>query len=327
MSSEGQPPPKDRAAGRALAALGVVSLLVLGFALVLRPGPRAQREVTAPVPSVEAAWAAVHASPRDPTLWNALGEAQEAEEQLEAAEHAYRTAIRLGGDTGLAYARLGFLLYARGDDAQALPHLLEAKRRGAVVPMLDFTIERLAAQHRFEAHDAGAADSEAGPARVSPSLPRQISDAGASLDAETAAPVEASSEPGPGCSLPVTRAGKGRVYLVDLLIDDVPTKLVMDTGASMTVITSELASRASARLDPHRHIRAITANGSVEFAAATVERVELAGRLAETVTVAICEDCVQDFADGLLGLDLQAAFGMTLDLAKERVLFSDCDPN
>jgi hypothetical protein len=51
----------------------------------------------------------------------------------------------------------------------------------------------------------------------------------------------------------------------------------------------------------------------------------LANRVAENVRVAICESCVESVADGLLGLDLVAAFGMRLDLANATVHFADCE--
>ncbi|MCK6552228.1 hypothetical protein L6R52_40735, partial [Myxococcota bacterium] len=45
----------------------------------------------------------VSAAPQDPRAWITLGDAQAAFEELDAAEHAYRTALRIRPD-GLAFA-------------------------------------------------------------------------------------------------------------------------------------------------------------------------------------------------------------------------------
>src|SRR5207302_465609 len=90
------------------------------------------------------AWKRVVERPKDAALWMALGDLQAAHEQVDSAEHSYRTAVRLSSAGGAdGYARLGFLLYGRGDDAGALTFLLEAKRRGAKDAMLDFTLSAI----------------------------------------------------------------------------------------------------------------------------------------------------------------------------------------
>lgn len=286
---------------------------------------------------VALAWATVNAAPGDPDAWAALGDAQAAAGDLLAAEHAYLTAIRMGGDNGLAYARLGFILYERREDDRALAMLVEAKRRRAAVPMLDFTIDALRARHAEEGpladravarrpRDAGVSDPDAGEGDASvPEPPPAV----APIEEAPPEP-ERELEPEPPfdgvCVVPARRIDQGRTFLLGLDVGGTAADLIIDTGASITVVTAELAEAARLPIDRSRVIRAITANGRVDFATAVVPQVVLADRVAENVRVAVCEDCVQSVADGLLGLDLVAAFGLRLDLAEEAVHFADCDP-
>ena len=63
----------------------------------------------------------------------------------------------------------------------------------------------------------------------------------------------------------------------------------------------------------------------MRFPTAVLETIELEGRVARDVTVAVCNGCGGRSAGGLLGLDVQAAWGLELDLRNQRVRFVDCD--
>ena len=290
---------------------------------------------------VEVAWQRVHADPNDAHAWVVLGDAQAAADEGTGAEHAYRTAIRLDVQGGLAYARLGFLLYARGEDEQAHALLAEAKRRGADAPMLDYTLGALGRRPWSLRGDAGGSSGSGVPPneRAVPdasSVPQSVEppvvlDAGVSLDAGSwvkGVPEEAEAKATfpDACMIEAIRRGQHGTFLLPMLIDGAPGELVIDTGASMSVLTQEMAGAAGLVIDTDRIIVAITANGRVEFPTARVGWLEVGDRAARDVRVAICRDCVQGYADGLLGLDLLAILGLELRLNEGAVRMLDCDP-
>ncbi len=299
------------------------------------PAPRADASSE---PSIEGAFDVVHKNPRDPEAWTALGDAQSAQHELEAAEHAYRTAIRLGDKSGLAHARLGFLHYGRQEDAEALALLEIAQKKGAEVPMLDFTVR--AAQASLQARTEGGSDGPETPpppasrgsnfdAGVAPEPVAQRAPPPAPPESPappTLAPVEPEPplEPSP-CEVPAIPLKGGRTFALELEFNDALARLIIDTGASITVLTQDFVDRANIRPHPHRRVRAITANGRVEFSTAVIEQVSVGDRAVESTWVAICPDCVEDVADGLLGLDLQAAFGIQLDPRSAVVRIADCE--
>ena len=128
-----------------------------------RERPTASPPATAKTPedALAAAWKRAQERPEDPTVWENLGEKQADRNQLEAAKQSFRTAIRLGAADGRAHARLGFILYAQELDAAALELLLDARARGAEVPLLTGTIEAL--QRKLAtANPARPAAAEAG---------------------------------------------------------------------------------------------------------------------------------------------------------------------
>ncbi|MEQ8280674.1 MAG: aspartyl protease family protein [Deltaproteobacteria bacterium] len=329
---------------RLLQLLGVLAL-VAGAAAV---GYYARPPVPAAPPTYDDASDAVHAAPRDPEAWIALGDAQSNLDEIAAAEHAYRTALRLDPNHADAYARLGFLLFGQGEDAEARRLLAEAKRRGAAAPMLDSALAQLT-ERPAEAEWAPPAEVEAAPTAGGEAL-----DAGVTLDASTYAespeagsdsgpgpepgpgpgPGEESGpgpEPGPGpgealgpCDIALTRLPNSRALGIDVTVGGVESRLLFDTGATMTVVTTEIANLMRLQRDPSRRIVARTANGRVVMESGVVDFVHLAGRDVAGTRVAVCEDCTQGVADGLFGLDLVAAFGLTVDPTRRVATFDDC---
>jgi hypothetical protein len=308
--------------------LALAGAFVLGQRMQPPPGPS---QAEAPADELARAWTRVHATPSDPNGWAELGDAQSAAGDLIAAEHSYLTAIRMGGDNALAYARLGFLHYAKQEDDRALAFLDEAKRRGSDAPMLDFTIEALKSRHA-EPEPIETAVRRTEDAGIDP-LDAGEEDAYVPEEPAVPPPPEqkiAHVDPPPpihdgACSIPATRIEQGRTFVVPVAVYGHWANLIIDTGASITVVTRSFAEAVRLPRDPNAVIRAITANGRVEFGTAVVPEVVLANRVAENVRVAICEACVESVADGLLGLDLVAAFGMRLDLTNATVHFADCE--
>jgi hypothetical protein len=307
------------------------------------PAPALESEPQPLPDEVAAAWANVHAAPSDPNAWAQLGDVQSAAGDLISAEHAYLTAIRMGGDNALAYARLGFLHYAKQEDDRALAYLDEAKQRGASVPMLDFTIDALRSRNAHaeaepienaevkRVDDAGIDPLDAGASEPDASVEEEPQLAEKRIDEPEIAHV-APPDPSPvqvrppdgQCSIPAQRIEQGRTYVVPVAVYGHWANLIIDTGASITVVTKEFADAVRLPRDRSAVVRAITANGRVEFETAIVPDVVLADRVAQNVRVAVCDSC-EGVADGLLGLDLVAAFGLRLDLANAVIHFADCD--
>ncbi len=340
-----------------LFALGLFCLLLAGL-LVWRSGHRLGSGFDSA--ALDSAWARVNARPSDPDAWMSLGEVQTEQDQFLLAERSYRSAIQLGDPEGRAYARLGFLLYARGADSEALETLGEAQRLGADVPMLKWTVQQLkGAQSRVVAarnesrpeepigtpdvvFDSGqpedAQSSEETP--VSPAedaVEPDVVDAREDATADDASSVaelpepepESPAEPPPPdgrCSIALRAPRDGRTYTVPLRIDGLEAELILDTGASLTLITQALANDLGGRFQYGSPIQVVTVNGSVELPTGTIGEVVIAKRAVDDVRVAVCSDCVQNIADGLLGVDLQTAFGMRIDLVERRIDFADCDP-
>lgn len=288
-------------------------------------------DVETPAESVDAlaeAWRAVAVAPEDPAVWILLGELQHALDQDRAAERSFRTAIALGDPGGRARGRLGFLLYGAHRDEEALALLEAAAEEGAELPLLDFV------RGRLRARLAEPAQREATKPVESPeeaaSLPPEPEPPGAEPPSaperpDMGPPVEAPIREDRPCTVPLRRLGRDSTFLVGLFVEGLEAELIVDTGASLTVITQELAEVLDLPLDWERPLRAVTANGTVDFPTAVLDQVELQGRSVRELRVAVCRDCVQRVADGLLGLDLQTAFGLDLDLSDQRLAFTDCE--
>lgn len=332
-------------------------LLLVAFAAVLaarRSSLFPDASVSPSVDPLADKWRRVAERPEDPQGWMELAEEQFELDQVAAAERSLWTAVELGDPAGVAHGRLGFLLYAQHRDAEALPLLEIAKRRNAEIPLLAHTLSVLQAR-LTDATPMGAASSESRRASLDAGLPVDVgpaeplprpgssSDAGVpKRDAAVPTPVEPSaptvgrgdrevasagpSAAGDECQLALRRAEGGTTYLLDVDIGGAAASLIVDTGASLTVITRELARDLGIQPDAARSISAVTANGRVEMATVVLEEITVAGRRVEELRVAVCDDCVGELADGLLGLDLQTTLRMRLDPASGTLDFGDCDP-
>ncbi|MEO1336087.1 MAG: hypothetical protein AAFV29_10610, partial [Myxococcota bacterium] len=150
-------------------AVAVLGASAVGVGLYLVP--------STPPDDVARTFAEVQRRPRDPSAWLELGDAHAAADAPEAAEFAFRNALRLSDQTGRHRAdsrlRLGFSLYSRGQDVEARRWLMEAQRLGAEAPLLNETLHQLAAAQAPEEDDmvadgAPARSDEARPAVLLP---------------------------------------------------------------------------------------------------------------------------------------------------------------
>jgi predicted aspartyl protease len=105
------------------------------------------------------------------------------------------------------------------------------------------------------------------------------------------------------------------------LLNGVPLRLIVDTGADRTLISP--AAMARAGFDPGGgtpvQIRGVT--GDAAAAMVRVPRLDLAGTQVGPVGV-IVHTISADGVDGLLGRDVLDAFTLTVDAANRRALLT-----
>ncbi len=109
----------------------------------------------------------------------------------------------------------------------------------------------------------------------------------------------------PQARIPLESTPSG--YLVDVRLNGrTKARLVLDTGASATVLSRGVARRAGLAVRHDPPVRVQTAGGLVTAGWAEVDRVEVGGRTAGPLR-AVIHDAVPG-ADGLLGMDFLGAF-------------------
>jgi tetratricopeptide (TPR) repeat protein len=299
--------------GRAIWIGGVGAILSVALAVHLASDRGREIGAAGAVPAgppatpLQEALAAVQRAPESAEAWAALGDAQAALGQEASAEESYRAALRFGGKEPNLFARLGFLLYSRGQDAEAELLLAEAERAGADAPLLAETLATLRARDgggsADSVRDAARRDADESPARPADDFDSGIADVLPPRD----------------CSVKVSRRFARGAYTVAVAIDEVDSRLVVDTGASITVLGSGLVSRLGIAIDPKRSMAAVTAAGKANLPLVNIRSLRLGNRTARDLTVAVCTGCETGGAEGLLGLDVQAKLGLELDLKHERV--------
>jgi clan AA aspartic protease (TIGR02281 family) len=329
-------------------------------------------------------WTTLMGAPQESTAWQRFGAAQQERGALDVARAAYRAAIELDPRDGDPHARLGFLLYEAGHDAQALAELHTAQQKGSSIELVEMTLSMMRSHveldgpfPRFTPGGARAAPPDSTAQKTAPpSPPAAAADADDADDedadddavaepapAEDPAPEERASadeevdddEPDgdeevddddahddeaaeeeeavderpvsvdEDCELALERRGRAGTFLVDVEVDGVEARLILDTGASLTVLSRAFLERTGLRLDEDGEMLARTAAGPQRFATAELEGVEVSGRTVSGVRVAICEDCGAPGYDGLLGLDVQGPLGMSLHPARGVARFADCE--
>ena len=104
----------------------------------------------------------------------------------------------------------------------------------------------------------------------------------------------------------VPRSPDGHYYL-QTQVNGAPIRFVLDTGASMIVLTKEDAMRAGLNPDGLSYYsRAMTANGEVRTAPVRLESVTLGGFSDKNVTALVNEG---EMNDSLMGMDYLQRWG------------------
>ncbi len=111
--------------------------------------------------------------------------------------------------------------------------------------------------------------------------------------------------PRPPQRIPLERNNLGFV-VTTRFNGEIPARLVVDTGATSTVISPALARRLGLRVrtDPPVIVRGVT--GTAEAGWASVQEIEVGGRRAGPIQVVV-HDAVPG-ADGLLGMNFLGSF-------------------
>lgn len=126
------------------------------------------------------------------------------------------------------------------------------------------------------------------------------------------------------CAVPLRPGGSGSL-LMDLIINGAEATFIIDTGATLTVVSDRFADRLDLPTDPDRFVRASTANGVVEMDLALMDHVMIHPMQVESAEVAVCQDCLHHEGDGLFGLDLQRRFQMELDPVRRIAWLGGCE--
>lgn len=114
--------------------------------------------------------------------------------------------------------------------------------------------------------------------------------------------------------LPYQRAG--RSVVVEALINGRrPGRLLLDTGASLTVISRRLAREVDLSLDPGAaRVTLQTANGPIQALLATLDAVRVGAAEVNHVLVAVHDvPGLGSEIDGLLGMTFLRHFRLTID--------------
>lgn len=121
--------------------------------------------------------------------------------------------------------------------------------------------------------------------------------------------------------LPVQRRGKH--HLIEVRVNATPVTLLIDTGASISLLTPEAAARAGLAGDG-REVRLMTVGGVV-VAPLVKAQVALQGMGALGLDLAI-QGGMFEGVDGLLGMDLLGQYQFYLDQERELLLLEEGAP-
>jgi predicted aspartyl protease len=275
-----------------------------------------------------------------------------AEEAWQTAADAYAHALVLAPDSPDVHAGRGLLFYAQGDDGAARRSLEKARLLGSRDPTVALALEHLDADareirdamdragHRAEIAGAEAArrraEADAAAAEVRRERARALV-AEAAADREAAegrldevrrarerqeAQARARDAPLGPCEIRLRRGPSA--VLIDAVVNGVAAAFTLDTGATHTAVTEGLVTRAHLPVDREHAVRVHTANGVRQAPVGVIETIAVGGRTVDDLRITVCPTCADLGTDGLLGLDVQNALGMAIDLPGLRVRFGDC---
>ena len=97
-------------------------------------------------------------------------------------------------------------------------------------------------------------------------------------------------------------------------------KLLIDTGASYTVLPTRILQRIGCNLEqPLEKKKIVTANGAIEVPIVAVPWFNCLGRARENYPVVALSLPASSFTDGLLGMDFLREVGAIIDVANAEI--------
>ena len=145
------------------------------------------------------------------------------------------------------------------------------------------------------------------PAELSISSPREMS-----LSAPSSAPSNT-------IVIPIQTNGSAVIVPV-ILNRAVQTNMILDTGASFTVVSQQLAGRLG--LKPTRRVSLVTANGTVGAPLAPLGSLKVGEAEATNLTVVIQDFSPTPALGGLLGLDFLSRYHTSIDSRRQVLVLS-----
>ena len=120
--------------------------------------------------------------------------------------------------------------------------------------------------------------------------------------------------------------GKGQSLLIPAHIDGAnfgeELQFVFDTGATLTTLSQQALEFVDIPIPNDSPVVVLrTASGELEAKLVLVEALWLKDELVEWVTVAVCEYCSSETADGLLGLNVSSHYRVSIDHENEAIEF------
>ncbi|MCE5262796.1 MAG: retroviral-like aspartic protease family protein [Deltaproteobacteria bacterium] len=123
--------------------------------------------------------------------------------------------------------------------------------------------------------------------------------------------------------VPFEKGASGIILVQVFLNDSIRARMVLDTGASLVLISDELAGRMDRMTSSSAEgkIRLKTAGGDVEGRSISIDKVELGDAVRENVRAAVShQKAAFDGFDGLLGLSFLEGFNVTIDHQNRQII-------
>jgi aspartyl protease family protein len=134
----------------------------------------------------------------------------------------------------------------------------------------------------------------------------------------TATPPGAAAEPAPPAKASVPFEKHGSVVIVKASLNGkAPVKLILDTGASFTMISSAAAKQLD--IDTTQNARSMpfqTANGMIQAPLVNLDSISVAGLELKNLTAAVHDALPDSEVAGLLGLNFLTNFRLDIDSEK-----------
>lgn len=155
--------------------------------------------------------------------------------------------------------------------------------------------------------DAGVTHLSTNPDRIPPQYRGQVQ----VLESSGRPPMETPP------SESVMRVTPGNAIYADAWLNGVPVTLLIDTGATRTLLAPAVVARAGVDVRNGRPVRVIGVSGSINAVEIVVPRLDVAGVQIGPLSV-IVHEVPELRADGLLGRDVLEHFTLTIDAARGR---------